>query len=261
MTEAFPGLSLGPEWLLILACVGFAAGWLDSIAGGGGLIALPALLFTGINPLQALATNKLQGSFGTCIAAFHYTREGWIDLRWARGLILASFLGSAAGTVLVQWVSLEFVADALPVLLGLMALYFLLSPALGNVDRKPRLSRGLYGATAAPAIGFYDGFFGPGTGSFFTLSAVSLLGMSATRAVALTKLLNFASNISSLLVFLVGGHVLWTVGGAMIIGQALGAWVGSGMAVRRGVALIRPVVVLVCLAMMTRLGYERYILG
>jgi uncharacterized membrane protein YfcA len=251
-------LDFSAELLLAMALVGVAAGWVDSIAGGGGLIALPALLFTGISPLEALATNKLQSSFGSFTAAYNYTRRGWIDLRWARWLIAASLLGSAAGTLLVQNLRLDLLERMLPVLLGGMALYFLLSPRLGDVERKPRLGRLGYGLSAAPGIGFYDGVFGPGTGSFFTLSAVTLLGASATRAVALTKLLNFASNIGSLALFLAGGQIVWTLGLAMIVGQATGAWLGSSMAIRNGVGLIRPVVVIVCLAMMLRLLQQQY---
>jgi len=254
-------LPIPAGWLPVLGLAGLAAGWLDSIAGGGGLIALPALLLSGMNPLQALATNKLQGSFGAFTAAFNYTRQGWIDLGWARWLILASFIGAAAGTALVQSVDLSLIDNALPPLLGLTALYFLLSPRISDVDQHPRIGRLGYGLTAAPLIGFYDGFFGPGTGSFFTLSAVALLGARATRAVALTKLLNFASNIASLAVFVAGGQVIWTVGGAMVLGQALGAWLGSNMAIRRGVGLIRPLVVVVCLIMMAKLGYDRYVVG
>ncbi len=251
-------MEFSPELLLAMALVGVAAGWVDAIAGGGGLIALPALLFTGITPLEALATNKLQGTFGSFTAAYNYTRRGWIDPRWARWLIVASLLGSAAGTLLVQNLRLDLLERLLPVLLGAMALYFLLSPRLSNVERKPRLGRLGYGLSAAPGIGFYDGIFGPGTGSFFTLSAVTLLGASATRAVALTKLLNFASNIGSLALFLVGGQIVWMLGLAMIVGQATGAWLGSTMAIRGGVGLIRPVVVVVCLVMMLRLLHQQY---
>ncbi len=253
------GLEVSPELLLVMALVAVVAGWVDAIAGGGGLIGLPALLFTGISPLEALATNKLQGTIGTFTAACNYTRRGWVDLRWARPLILASLIGAAAGTALVQSIRLDLLERALPVLLGLLAVYFLFSPGLGDVERKPRLGRRGYGLTAAPGIGFYDGLVGPGTGSFFMLSAVTLLGASATRAVALTKLLNLASNVGSLALFLTGGHAVWSLGLTMIVGQTIGAWLGSSMAIRRGVGLIRPVVVVVCLAMMSRLLYEQYV--
>lgn len=253
-----PELGWGPEWLLAMALVGVAAGWLDSIAGGGGLIALPALLLTGVSPLEALATNKLQSSVGAGVAAVNYTRRGWIDLHWARWLVLASFLGAAAGTLLVQRVDTAFVEWLLPGLLGAVALYFLLSPRLGDLERQPRSSRLGYGVTAAPLIGFYDGFFGPGTGSFFTASAVGLLGASATRAVALTKLLNFASNLAALLMFVAGGHVIWALGAAMLGGQAVGAWLGSSLAIRHGVGLIRPLVVTASLALMLRLLWQQW---
>lgn len=252
-------LEITPELLLVMVLVGLAAGWVDSIAGGGGLISLPALLFTGVTPIEALATNKLQGTFGSFTATVNYTRRGWVDLRSARWMILASLLGSALGTALVQSMSLAMVERLLPLLLGAMAVYFLLSPRLGDVDRQPRLSRRAYATTAAPAIGFYDGFFGPGTGSFFTLSAVALLGASSARAVGLTKVLNFASNIASVSVFLIGGHMVWAMGLAMIVGQSMGAWLGSSMAIRGGVRLIRPIVVIVCLGMMSRLLYQQYL--
>lgn len=254
---------MGPEitleLLLIMLLVGVVAGWVDAIAGGGGLVALPALLFTGVTPLEALATNKLQGTFGSFTAAANYTRRGWVDLRSVRWLVLGSLLGSTAGTVLVQSMSLVLVERLLPILLGVMALYFLVAPGFTDAERRPRLDNRGYACTAAPTIGFYDGFFGPGTGSLFTLSAVTLLGASATRAVGLTKVLNFASNIASVTVFLVGGHMVWTIGIAMIAGQAFGAWLGSGMAIRGGVRLIRPIVVIVCLGMMGRLLYQQYV--
>ncbi len=251
--------TVAPEVYVFLAAVGFAAGWLDSIAGGGGLIALPALLLAGVPPLPALATNKLQGTAGAFTATVHYVRRGWVDLHWARGLIVASFIGAAAGTALVQVVDTAVVETLLPFLLAAMVLYFLLSPRLGDLEAEPRLGRWGYGLTAAPAIGFYDGFFGPGTGSFFTASAVALLGASARRAVALTKVLNVTSNIASLALFTAGGHMLWTVGAVMIVGQLAGATLGANMAIRGGVALIRPLVVLVCVGMLTKLLWERFV--
>ncbi|PWG61668.1 TSUP family transporter [Spiribacter halobius] len=253
-----PELGWAPELLLLMLLVGVAAGWLDSIAGGGGLIALPALLLTGVGPLEALGTNKLQSCVGAGVAATNYTRRGWVDLHWARWLIVASFTGAAAGTWLVQRVDTRFIEWVLPALLGGVALYFLLSPRLGDLESRPRLGRFGYGLTAAPGIGFYDGFFGPGTGSFFTASAVALLGASATRAVALTKLLNFASNVAALTLFLAGGHVVWALGLAMLAGQAIGAWLGSSLAIRHGVGLIRPLVVLVSVTLMLRLLWQQW---
>ncbi|WP_440995619.1 TSUP family transporter [Arhodomonas sp. SL1] len=251
--------ALEPHWYLVLVAVAFAAGWLDAIAGGGGLIALPALLLAGVPPLGALATNKLQGAVGAMTAAVSYAREGWVDLRWAAGLIVASFLGASAGTWLVQGMDTSVVERLLPLLLAVMVLYFALSPRLSDLESAPRMGRWAYGLTAAPGIAFYDGFFGPGTGSFFTASAVALLGASARRAVALTKVLNVTSNIASLALFVAGGHILWGVGAAMVVGQLAGAILGARMAIRGGVALIRPLVILSCLAMLTRLLWEQYL--
>lgn len=251
--------AVAPELYPVLAAVGFAAGWLDAIAGGGGLIALPALLLSGVPPLNALATNKLQGTMGAFTAASSYVRQGWVDLAWARGLIVASFVGAGAGTLLVQYMDNDVVERLLPLLLVVMVLYFAFSPRLGDLESEPRMGRLGYGLTAAPAIGFYDGFFGPGTGSFFTASAVALLGASARRAVALTKVLNVTSNIASMILFISGGYVLWGVGAAMIVGQLAGAVLGARMAIRGGVALIRPLVVLVCLAMLARIVWARFL--
>ncbi|MEX0730919.1 MAG: TSUP family transporter [Aquisalimonadaceae bacterium] len=253
-------MEITAELLIFVFLVGIFAGWVDSIAGGGGLISLPALLFVGLNPLAALATNKLQSSFGAFIAAVNYTRLGWVDLQAIRWLVLVAFIASAAGTMLVQHVDLSLLERLLPVLLGLLAAWFALSPRVGDLERTPRLGGIAYGATAVPAIGFYDGFFGPGTGSFFTASAISLLGASARRAVGLTKVLNFTTNFSSLILFVIGGQVIWSFGLAMVLGQVIGAWFGSSMAIRNGVAIIRPIVVVVCLAVMIRMLYQQYLL-
>jgi uncharacterized membrane protein YfcA len=252
-------LELSLELLVFVFVAGMAAGCVDSIAGGGGLISLPALLFAGLDPLAALATNKLQSSFGTFTAAWNYTRRGWIDVRAVRWLILVAFLASAAGTIAVQYIGHSLLVRLLPLLLGLLAGWFALSPKVGNLERAPRIGNAAYGATVLPTVGFYDGFFGPGTGSFFTASAIGLLGASATRAVALTKVLNLTTNVGSLIFFMIGGHVIWAVGLVMVGGQILGAWLGSNMAIRNGVAIIRPMLVLVCLAVMARLMYQQYV--
>ncbi len=250
-------LAAHPELMLAILAAGALAGWVDSIAGGGGLIALPTLLLVGLDPLAALGTNKLQGTAGTLMAAANYARRGLLVRRRLGWLIAGSFLGAAAGTALVQQMDPGRVAAAIPVLLVAVAVYFLLSPRVSDLDSRPRLGRRAYAASVAPAIGFYDGFFGPGTGSFFTLTSVSLLGGGIVQAVALTKVLNLTSNVASLGLFLAGSHVVWLAGGLMVAGQLVGSWLGSHMAMRSGARLIRPLMVAVCIAMALRLLYER----
>lgn len=240
--------------LLILGGVALLAGFIDTLAGGGGLLTLPALLLAGLNPVQALATNKLQGTFGSGMATFMLLRRRRFaeTLAGLRRPFLWSLGGSALGTVLVQLTDSDALQVLVPVVLAVIALYFLFSPGAGSVTRAPRLSARLYERTVVPVIGFYDGFFGPGTGSFFSLTGVALRGQDLITATAQAKALNFASNIASLTLFVVGGKVLWVTGAVMIVGQVAGAWLGSHAVLRGGARLIRPLIVLVCLAMLLR---------
>ena len=162
--------------LLILGGVALLAGFIDTLAGGGGLLTLPALLLAGLNPVNALATNKLQGTFGSGMATFMLLRRRRFaeTLAGLRRPFLWSLGGSALGTVLVQLTDSDALQVLVPVVLAVIALYFLFSPGAGSVTRAPRLSARLYERTVVPVIGFYDGFFGPGTGSFFSLTGVAL---------------------------------------------------------------------------------------
>jgi uncharacterized protein len=239
--------------LAILGAVGFIAGLVDSIAGGGGLLALPALLTAGLDPVAALATNKLQGSFGTGSAATAFARKGYINFDKSWGMVAATFIAAALGVVAVTYVPTHWLSAVMPLMLIALALYFALSPKLSNEDAKPRISERRFAATAAPSVGFYDGIFGPGAGSFYLLSFVTLLGHGIIRATAHTKLLNFTSNIASLIVFALSGKVIWIVGLVMGVGQILGAQLGSHLAIRNGAKIIRPLLVIVCCAMAVRL--------
>lgn len=247
---------LSPEIWLLLVMVAALAGFVDAIAGGGGLLALPALLWAGVPPLLALGTNKLQGSFGTLTATVHHLRHGELKLAALWPTVLLTFLGASAGTVTVQVLPNQLLQPLIPALLIGFALYFLFSPRVGDVDARQRISLPLFGVTLGFGVGFYDGFFGPGTGSFFALGFVLLLGWNLRRATGGTKLLNFTSNIASLLFFALGGHVLWSLGLAMGLAQVVGAWAGSHMVLRHGSRLIRPVLVAVCLAMSIKLLLE-----
>ena len=236
---------VSPEVLALLIGVAVLAGLVDSIAGGGGLLALPALLWAGVPPLQALATNKLQGSFGTATASFNYVRRGEIHPRGMLGQIAWTFAGAVCGTLAVQHLVAGWLNELVPILLIGFSLYFLFSPRIGDQDAHQRISPALFGLLIGFSVGFYDGFFGPGTGTFFAAGFVMLLGWNLRRATAGTKLLNLTSNIASLLFFAAGGHVVWSIGLGMGLGQAVGAWIGSHLVIRHGTALIRPLLVTV----------------
>ncbi|TMW11678.1 hypothetical protein FGS76_13965 [Alloalcanivorax gelatiniphagus] len=245
-------LELELATLLMLGGLALLAGFIDTLAGGGGLLTLPGLLLAGLPPVQALATNKLQGTFGSGMATFTLLRLRRFSPAAVRRPFLWALAGSAVGTVVVQVVHTDALQVLVPVVLGLIALYFLLMPGAGRVERAPRLGGALYDRTVVPVIGFYDGFFGPGTGSFFSLAEVALRGRELITATAHAKAFNFASNIASLTLFVIGGKVLWAVGATMILGQLLGAWLGAHAVLRGGHRLIRPLIVLMCLAMIAR---------
>jgi uncharacterized membrane protein YfcA len=246
---------LGVESLLALAATAVLAGCLDAIAGGGGLITVPALMLAGLDPASAVATNKLQGTFSTGSSALAFARAGRIDLSmWP--FALSAALGGMAGAMLLRLVPSSFLGAVMPALLLAIALYFGLSRTPGDADRKQRISAPAFALGPVLAIGIYDGLFGPGAGSFYLFGLVALLGFGLTRATAGTKLLNLASNASSLALYLASGLVDWRAGAVMAAGAFAGAQIGSRLALAHGARLIRPLVVLVCCAMAIRLALD-----
>lgn len=249
------------DTLALLGLVGLVAGFIDTIAGGGGLITLPSLLLVPLPPLQALATNKLQGCFGTLTAATTMLAKRQVTPAEVWRPFLCALLGSAVGTFAVQRLAPEALDAAIPLILIGIALYMLLAPKAGEVDGKPRLGAGVYRAVVVPLIGFYDGFFGPGTGSFYSVAGVALRGHNLITATAFAKVLNCATNLASLAVFIWGGKVAWVVGGVMAVGQITGAYAGSHAVIRGGTRLIRPLIVLMCLAMTARYLWKKGWIG
>jgi len=246
-------IDLPTEIILLLGVVAFIAGFIDSIAGGGGLITLPALLLVGLGPVDALGTNKLQALFGSGAATFAYARKGHLDPRRQVPASSLALVGSAVGAVLASIAPGEFLQALLPFLLIAIAVYFAVKPKLSDTDRRERMRSAAFVMTVPPLIGFYDGLFGPGTGSFLMLAYVGLAGYGILKATAHTKLLNFASNVGAFLVFASVGAVAWKVGLAMGAMQFLGAQIGSAVAMRSGARLIKPLLVIVCIALAIRL--------
>ena len=194
--------------------------------------------------------------FGTATAFSNFARAGPGRLAPQFPTIALVFAGACGGVFLIQSVDTRVLALVIPALLIAVALYFLLSPRMSDEDAHQRLSQAGYAPVAA-AIGAYDGFFGPGTGSFFTASLVALRGLGLTRATALTKLLNLTSNVASVLLFALGGQMWWLLGLCMAAGAMTGGYIGSHTAMRFGASVIRPLLVLISLGLTARLlwGY------
>jgi len=244
--------------LPLLFGAGFVAGLIDSIAGGGGLITVPVLLGIGLPPQVALGTNKLQGSFGSGSAMLHFVRAGTVTLSDCWSGIFWTAIGAALGVGAVQLLDAGLLKQLIPWLLAAIAVYTLLSPSLGAEDSHARMKSGPFYLVFGLLIGFYDGFFGPGTGSFWTMALMTMLGCSMLRATATTKVMNFTSNFVALLFFLSAGQVRFLEGIVMGIGQFLGARVGSKLVIRRGTSLIRPLFITMVLALAARLIYQNF---
>jgi uncharacterized protein len=248
-----------PWQIPLLFVTGLAAGFVDSIAGGGGLITVPVLLSFGFGPKEALGTNKLQAAFGSGSASWHYARAKTILPRECVRGFVCSLIGAAFGAVVVQKLDPGFLKRAIPVLLLLVAVYVLLRPRMGQENGEPRMPHFWFDLLFGLGIGFYDGFFGPGTGTFWAMACVLGLGFNLTRATGYTKVMNFASNLGSLILFLIGGKVFFAAGITMGIGQLLGARIGARMVIARGTKFIRPIFLTVVFALTMKLVWDAFV--
>lgn len=239
--------------LTLLFSAGLSAGFIDAIAGGGGLISVPALLWAGLPPQMALGTNKFQSTFGTVMAVRRYAQAGLVDWSRMRPVIAVTFAAAILGALTVTMVSNEALKRVVPWMLMGVAAYTLFSPRLGEHERAARMSPLPFALLAGGALGFYDGFFGPGTGSFWTIACITMLGLELRRATAYTKVVNLASNAASLIVFVAMARVRYDVGVVMIAGQLVGARLGSGLAIRHGAPFIRIVFLIVVFAIVIKL--------
>jgi uncharacterized membrane protein YfcA len=245
-------MELSAEVIAFLMAVAFVAGTVDAFAGGGGLLVVPALLAVGASPAAALGTNKLQSTFGVAMAVITFARRGRVDFRRFALPCVCAFVGSAAGSFVLTRIDPQFLAGFIPVLLIAMAVYYLLRPKLSDDDRHVR-ARPFLLLVLAGVIGLYDGFFGPGAGSFYTTVLIAVFGLGTISAIAHTKLLNFASNLASLLVLLSAGEVLLIAGFAMAGASIAGGYVGAHSTMRFGARAVRPLLIVMCLAMTAKL--------
>ena len=238
--------------LMMLLGAAFVAGFIDAIAGGGGLITLPALLLAGASPIEALSTNKVQGSFGAATAALSYARAGQLDVRAQRVPAVIALAAGLFGAVLATRLPTETLQIVIPMVLIAVALFFALKRGLSDEDQVQRIKPGLFTALFVPLIGTYDGMIGPGAGAFYMIGFVTLAGYGILKATAHTKLLNFSSNIGGLVIFALFGATWWFTGIAMGFAQVAGAALGAKLALRVGANLIRPLLVITSVALALR---------
>ncbi|MDP4175645.1 MAG: TSUP family transporter [Bacteroidota bacterium] len=248
-----------PFWMYpVLFLTGFTAGLVDAIAGGGGLITIPIMMSLGIPPHFVLGTNKFQASFGSFTASYYYVKKGGVELKKAIWGIVFTFAGAAIGTWSVQQVSSAVLNSIIPFLLFAIIIYTLFTPKLGEVEQRPRLSQNIFYFIFGLLLGFYDGFFGPGTGSFWAMAFVILLGFNLTKATGYTKVMNFTSNIVSFAIFISGGFVIYAAGISMALGQIIGSKLGAGLVIKRGAKFIRPIFITMVILTTLKLIYSRY---
>lgn len=243
----------------VLFLTGLAAGFVDAIAGGGGLITLPVFLSLGFEPKDALGTNKLQATFGSGSAAFHFAHAGLVDLKECWTGIFCTAVGALAGTLLVQQLATDVLRKLIPWVLLAIAFYVFFRPRFGTAEVKPRMGSGAFHLLFGFTFGFYDGFLGPGTGTFWAMAYMLLLGFNMMRATAHTKVMNFTSNLVAFLLFLMAGHVKFAAGVAMGLGQLAGARLGSRVVIARGVRVIRPIFISVVVALSLKLLYDNFL--
>ncbi|WP_026672280.1 TSUP family transporter [Alkalihalobacterium bogoriense] len=251
-------MEISLEIILFLLIVAVIAGWVDTIAGGGGLLTIPSMLLVGMPPATAIATNKLQGSSGTFVATMYFIKKGAIDRKTITIPVITTFIGAVIGGWLVLQINAEYLVLLLPILLIVIGFYFLLSPKIDNIDRKAKMKLSIFSITIAPLLGFYDGFFGPGTGSLMAVAFIALCGFGAPKATANAKILNFTSNMAALLYFLFYGQIAWLIGIIMMIGQIIGAYIGAKMVLEKGVKLIRPLVITICFVMALQIIWKNF---
>jgi uncharacterized membrane protein YfcA len=249
------------EWwqIPLLFATGLTAGFVDTIAGGGGLLTLPVLLNICPDPKIALGTNKLQSTFGSTSATFHFAHAGAIRPAEVWRACLLAFLGSLAGTLLVQQFDSQHLKKILPFLLVAVLLFVWLCPQLGEKDIHPRMTRMKFDFIFAFGIGFYDGLIGPGTGTFLALAFMLGLGFNLAKATANTKALNWASNVASLIVFALAQKLWLAAGLVMGGGQMLGARLGSRMVITRGTKFIRPVFLTMVALVTLKMIYDNWL--
>ncbi|GAA1923136.1 TSUP family transporter [Arthrobacter gandavensis] len=257
MVSGLEDITLATIALVVVA--GLAAGWIDAVVGGGGLLQLPALLLVpGISPVQALATNKMGSVFGTTTSAITYYRRAHPDLKTALPMAGVALAGSFGGAVLAASLPSSVFKPIIVVALIVVAVFTATKPTVGELTNLRHSGNRHYvtaGAIGA-VIGFYDGLIGPGTGSFLIIAMVTLLGYNFLAASAKAKIVNMATNIGALAFFLPHGSLLWGLGLILGLANMTGGYIGARMAVKKGSKFIRIVFLVVVGALIIKLGTD-----
>ena len=244
--------------LLILVLGGFSAGVINAIAGGGGIISYPCLLIIGLPIHEALATNKLQSVCGSISASYQYLRSGYIDFSQLRLGIVVSLIGAMLGSTLALLVKVPQLKLITPILLSLAFLHLLLQTNNTSPQAKLRMNYYLFFITLGSGLGFYDGFFGPGTGSLWIVALGYFLGYPTLKALGNTKVFNIASNLGALLVFGPLGLINFKIALLMGVMQIIGSAIGARLVVIKGSKLVRPFLMLVVFATILKVSYDFY---
>jgi len=229
---------------ITLCSVGFIAGMIDAIAGGGGMLTIPTLLASGLPPHIALGTNKLAASFGSFTASFTFYKKKLFDPIYWNASLISTAIGAIAGTFAVSFLSTDFLNKILPVLIIITAIYTLLAKNIINNNMElPKKSNSLIAKQTSQGLvlGFYDGIAGPGTGAFWTASSSAMYKINILLSCGLARSTNFVSNFCSLLTFAYLGYVNLLLGLSMGIFIMLGAWIGAHFAIKFGSKFIRPI--------------------
>ena len=249
--------------LVILAVLAFVAGFIDAVVGGGGLIQLPALLiqFPQTNLPTLFGTNKIAALSGTIIAAFQYAKKVKFNLALLLIISLFAYLASGAGAKIVSLLDVQMLKPIILVILIAIAIYTIFKKDLGAIQLKQisLKKQMIYGSFIGIIVGFYDGFFGPGTGSFLVLGFVLFLGMDFMHASAYAKIVNCITNLSALVVFINQGNYLLNIAVLMGVSNILGSYLGSHMAIKKGNAFIRNIFIFIVMLMIIRYGYDVFI--
>ncbi|ARD43343.1 hypothetical protein A3Q33_02840 [Colwellia sp. PAMC 21821] len=247
---------------ITLCSVGFVAGLIDAIAGGGGMLTVPTLLTSGLPPHVALGTNKLAASFGSFTASFTFYRKNLFNPKYWRLALITTAIGAILGTIIVNFLSVEFLDKYIPVLIVMTAIYTLLSKSVTNeIQGLPIQSIQIKVKQVVQGLilGFYDGVAGPGTGAFWVSSSNAIYRINILLSSGLARSTNFVSNFFSLLTFIYLGHVNFVLGISMGIFIMLGAWVGAHWAIKFGSKFIRPVFITVVILMSVNLAYQAWL--
>lgn len=252
---------LEPSSIALLGLVAFVAGFIDAVAGGGGMLTVPALLSAGLPPHLALGTNKLSATFASSTAAFIYYRKKLFSPIFWRHAFIGTLCGATIGTFVVDYISTQWLEKVLPLIILAVAVYTLWHPQPTSDSNEypkdhPNLKLKQWGQ--GMTLGFYDGVAGPGTGSFWVVSAMSMYKMNILLSSGLAKAMNFTSNFASLVTFILLGHVNWALGLTMGLCLMCGAYLGVHSAIRFGAKFIRPVFITVVVILAFKLAYSAW---